>query len=175
MRKVIRPYDELAERHSTVFGFTHHITKNSINNNNAGVTSIMGAGSIVNKSRCSFLFKKDKETKLHYLTQVKTNSSDEFLDKEIELKLDSEFFTFEITVNEQKKETDKGGLAQLCQAVFKGKLLSYPEYVIAYKQETKKGSSCAYKDLLSLKKAGLVIKNEDTKKWESLLSSPTPV
>ena len=100
VRSFIKPFSDLARKHRCCIVFLHHIGKWQ-ENNTPSKNALVGSQSLEAISRACFLFVKDKlNNDIRHLCIVKHNYiGSEYKSNSIELRMDSESFTFQPTGN----------------------------------------------------------------------------
>ena len=100
VRGFIKPFSELARKHRCCIIFLHHIGKWQ-ENNAPSKNALVGSQSLEAVARACFLFVKDKsDANIRHLCIVKHNYvGSEYKSSSIELRMDSESFTFTPTGN----------------------------------------------------------------------------
>ena len=100
VRSFVKPFSDLARKHRCCIVFLHHIGKWQ-ENNAPSKNALVGSQTLEAISRACFLFVKDKSEKdIRHLCIVKHNYiGSEYKSNSIELRMDSESFTFQPTGN----------------------------------------------------------------------------
>ena len=100
VRLFIKPFSDLARKHRCCVVFLHHIGKWQ-ENNTPSKNALVGSQSLEAISRACFLFVKDRSDKdIRHLCVVKHNYiGNDYKTNSIELRMDSESFTFQPTGN----------------------------------------------------------------------------
>ena len=100
VRSFIKPFSDLARKHRCCVVFLHHIGKWQ-ENNTPSKNALVGSQSLEAISRACFLFVKDRSDKdIRHLCVVKHNYiGNDYKTNSIELRMDSESFTFQPTGN----------------------------------------------------------------------------